>query len=208
MPSFERELDLLSQGYYPIAGIDEAGRGPLAGPVVAGAVILDPDQPTLSWLRQVDDSKKLTPKARERAFAEINSRALGVGVGIGSCEEIDRLGISPATRLAMARAVGNLPVKPSHLLVDYVPLTEPGIPFLSLVRGDSICYTIAAASIVAKVTRDRMMVEADAVYPGYGFSQHKGYPTLQHRRLLAELGPCPIHRRSFALQPRLPENVE
>ncbi len=205
MPTFGHELELLARRYSPVAGVDEAGRGPLAGPVVAAAVILDPKQGELPWLNHVDDSKKLSPKARERAYADIMKEALGVGVGMGTTEEVDSVGIGPATRLAMVRAIESLPVKPAHLLIDYVPLREAGIPFTSLVKGDSKCFTIAAASIVAKVTRDRMMVEADAEYPGYGFSQHKGYGTLEHRRMLLEHGPCPIHRRSFTLKLRTSE---
>ena len=198
MPTFENELDLHSKGYSLVAGVDEAGRGPLAGPVVAAAVILAPERASPSWLRLVDDSKVLTPKGRERALVQIEDRATAIGVGMGTVAEIDAAGINQATRWAMARAVENLPIRPHYLLVDYVELAEPCIPYLALVKGDSRCYTIAAASIVAKVTRDRMMEEADAAYPGYCFSQHKGYPTLQHRRLLANLGPSPIHRLSYA----------
>ncbi len=204
MPTFEHELRISAQGYPTVAGVDEVGRGPLAGPVVAAAVILDPVLGVLPWLAGVDDSKKLAAQAREDIYPIILEKAKGVGVGAASNEEIDGMGIGPASRLAMARAVKSLPEQPSHLLVDYVPLGETGIPFFSLVRGDSKCYTIAAASIVAKVTRDRLMMEADDRYPGYGFSQHKGYATAGHRRRLMELGPSPIHRRSFSLKQRLP----
>lgn len=180
------------------------GRGPLAGPVVAAAVLLKPSLGVPPWLAQVDDSKVLTVRARERMYPLILQGASGVGIGSASNDEIDRIGIAPACKLAMFRAVEALPERPSHLLVDYVQLKELGIPCFSLAKGDSLCYSIAAASIVAKVTRDRFMTEADSAYPGYGFSRHKGYATLAHRRSLLELGPSPIHRRSFTLKARLP----
>ena len=204
MPSFEHELRISAQGFPTVAGVDEVGRGPLAGPVVAAAVLLKPALGVPPWLAEVDDSKKLTARARERLYPLILEGAAGVGVGSVSSEEVDSMGIAPACRLAMVRAVEQLPEEPSHLLVDYVALEELGIPCFSLAKGDSLCYSIAAASIVAKVTRDRLMTEADLEYPGYGFSRHKGYATLAHRRSLLELGPSPIHRRSFSLKARLP----
>lgn len=204
MPTFEHEFRISAQGFPTVAGVDEAGRGPLAGPVVAAAVLLKPALGVPPWMAEVDDSKKLTTRDREGIYPIILEGAAGVGVGAASNEEIDRVGIAPACRLAMVRAVEQLPEEPSHLLVDYVQLTELGIPCFSLAKGDSLCYSIAAASIVAKVTRDRLMMEADLEYPGYGFSRHKGYATLAHRHRLLELGPSPIHRRSFSLKTRLP----
>ena len=219
MPTFELEMGIQRQGFFPVAGVDEAGRGPLAGPVVAAAVVLPPFPPvakdpasvprrTLSrrrnsrgkkdWLRLVDDSKALTARQREWALKQIEVRAASIGVGMASPQEIDSNGIVQATRWAMRRAIENLPLRPSYLLVDFVQLSECGIPFQGLTHGDSLCYCIAAASIVAKVTRDRIMEEADVTYPGYGFSRHKGYATPQHLRQLALQGPSPIHRRSFS----------
>ena len=202
MPTFDLETMLRRQGFPLVAGVDEAGRGPLAGPIVAAAVILpvlshDECSPP-SWIAQVDDSKKLTPNQRHRAFQQIQANCVAVGMGMASPGEIDSAGIAEANRWAMLRAVDSLPVKPSYLLIDFVNLPRCGIPFHSLVRGDSLCYSIAAASIVAKVTRDRLMEEADATYPGYEFSRHKGYGTAQHMGLLALRGPSPIHRRSFS----------
>ena len=203
MPTFDLELQLQRQGYRRVAGVDEAGRGPLAGPVVAAAVVLPPvsfDAQVDSlppWLDLVDDSKALSPLQRQRAMDVIESHACAIGVGMASHEEIDGIGIGEATRCAMRRAVGCLPLRASHLLIDYVRLDGCGVPFQSVVHGDRISYSIAAASIVAKVTRDWLMQQADVLYPGYGFSKHKGYGTARHLRLLAERGPCPIHRRSF-----------
>ena len=173
------------------AGMDEAGRGPLVGNVVAGCVVMPPE-PLLLW---VDDSKKLSPQRREKVFEEIMANALFVGVGQASPEEIDQYNSMQATKMAMRRAAENAPA--DLFLIDAVqglglPGEERGI-----IHGDALCYSIAAASIVAKVTRDRQMEELDAQYPGYGFAQHKGYGTAQHIAALRELGPCPAHRRSF-----------
>ena len=198
MPTLNLELGLRRQGYLLVAGVDEAGRGPLAGPLVAAAVILPWGQSAHHWLGLVDDSKVLSPRQRDRALEKIEAHARAIGVGVATAEEIDAVGIAPATKWAMGRAVDNLPVKPSYLLVDFVKLPECGVPHRGIVHGDSLCYSIAAASIVAKVTRDRLMEEADVHYPGYGFSRHKGYPTQQHLSQLALRGPCPIHRISFA----------
>ena len=204
MPTFDLERPLQRQGFPLVAGVDEAGRGPLAGPVVAAAVIFPAHlfssgdgECVPSWLIGVDDSKKLTPTQRTSALEEIEAHAASFSVGMSTHEEIDSWGIAPATRRAMKRAIYNLPLQPSYLLIDFLELPECGIPFQSMPRGDSLCYSIAAASIVAKVTRDRLMEEADATYPGYGFSKHKGYATAQHLRLLALRGPSPIHRRTF-----------
>lgn len=173
------------------AGMDEAGRGPLVGNVVAACVVM-PKEPLLLW---VDDSKKLSQQRREKVFDEIMETALFVGVGQASAREIDQLNILNATKLAMRRAAENAPA--DLFLIDAVqglglPGEERGI-----IHGDALCYSIAAASIVAKVTRDRQMEELDALYPGYGFAQHKGYGTAQHIAALKKLGPCPEHRRSF-----------
>lgn len=173
------------------AGMDEAGRGPLAGNVVAACVVM-PASPLLPW---VDDSKKLSPKRREQVYQEILETALFVGVGQASPEEIDAINILESTKNAMRRAAENAPV--SLFLIDAVqglglPGEERGI-----IHGDALSYSIAAASIIAKVTRDRQMAALDSQYPGYGFAQHKGYGTAQHIAALRELGPCPAHRRSF-----------
>ena len=199
MPDLSLEKRLLGQGYRLVAGVDEAGRGPLAGPVVAAAVILPPDLTgSEPWLDLLDDSKALTLTQRERADATVRQHGLAVGVGHASSEEIDHLGIGQATISAMLRAVADLPLAPAYLLLDFVHLNQCHLPFQAIVKGDSISYSIAAASNVAKVTRDRWMREADQLYPGYSFAQNKGYPTAQHRALLRQLGPCNIHRRSFA----------
>jgi ribonuclease HII len=199
MPDLSLEQGLYRRGVPLVAGVDEAGRGPLAGPVVAAAVILPPGLSGFEpWLGLLDDSKALSPARREGAVASIQRHALAIGVGQASPEEIDHLGIGRATIEAMMRAVAALPVQPAHLLFDFVHLRECPFPFQTVVRGDSLSYSIAAASDVAKVTRDRLMLEADARFPGYSFARHKGYPTARHLDLLRKLGPCDIHRRSFA----------
>ncbi len=199
MPTLDLEWRLHEKGAALVAGVDEAGRGPLAGPVVAAAVILPPYlDPSLEWIHLVDDSKKLSPLQRERALQHIEVHALAIGVGMASPEEIDSVGIAKANRSAMVRSVQNLPMRPHHLLIDFVTLEECGLPYHAFARGDALCCSIAAASVVAKVTRDRLMIEAEDSYPGYGFAQHKGYGTREHLRLLRLLGPSPIHRRSFA----------
>ena len=198
MPDLSLEQGLYCQGLRLVAGVDEAGRGPLAGPVVAAAVILPPDligdEP---WLGLLDDSKRLSPTQREKAVIAIQDHALAIGVGQVSSVDIDRKGISLATIEAMMTAVANLPVTPNHLLLDFVYISSCLLPFDTVVKGDSISYSIDAASNVAKVTRDRWMVQADAQYPGYAFASHKGYPTADHVARLNELGPCPIHRQSY-----------
>ena len=198
MPNLSLEQGLYCQGLRLVAGVDEAGRGPLAGPVVAAAVILPPDligdEP---WLGLLDDSKRLSPAQREKAVTAIQDHALAIGVGQVSSVDIDRKGISLATIGAMMTAVANLPVTPNHLLLDFVYISSCLLPFDTVVKGDRISYSIAAASNVAKVTRDRWMEQADALYPGYEFASHKGYPTAGHVARLNELGPCPIHRQSY-----------
>jgi ribonuclease HII len=178
----------------PLAGVDEAGCAPLAGPVVAGAVVLDRD----SFPRGIDDSKKLSLEAREALHAKLMRQAR-CGVGIVSVEEIDALNIYWARMLAMARAVEALGFDPAFVLVDGNRCPKWGRPSQAIVSGDARCRSIAAASIIAKVTRDRIMAAHAAEYPGYGWERNRGYPTPDHRRALRELGPTPLHRRSFGL---------
>jgi ribonuclease HII len=180
----------------PVAGVDEAGRGPLAGPVVAAAVILDPSRP----IEGLDDSKKLDAASRERLYDEIIARALSWSVAEVSPADIDRLNVLQATLLGMQRAIETLEVAPSLALVDgnRPPRVSLDCEIRTLVGGDALEPAISAASILAKVTRDRRMLEWHERYPGYGFDRHKGYPTPEHMRALETLGPCPIHRRSFA----------
>ncbi len=201
-PDLTAERRLWALGYSRIAGIDEAGRGPWAGPVVAAAVILPPREDVLQALAGVTDSKRLSPAQREALFHRIHRVALGVGVGEASAREIDAMGIVPATQLAMHRAIVALPEPPDYLLIDYVSLPDVTLPQEAIVKGDARVLSIAAASIIAKVTRDRIMVEMDARYPGYGFARHKGYGTRAHREALRRLGPSPIHRTSWNVNTR------
>jgi ribonuclease HII len=196
-PNLDHEIELNSQGYELIAGIDEVGRGALAGPVVASAVIL-PRSVNLSWFGLVRDSKELDFRKRESLFDLINEEAAAVGVGIVPSQVIDSINILKATKLAMLQAVEKLPKQPSFLLIDRVTLSQCPIPQRGITRGDKLCLSIACASIIAKVTRDRMMHEFDQIYPGYGFAQHKGYGTGEHISCLRKLGPSPIHRLYFA----------
>lgn len=176
-----------------IAGVDESGRGPLAGPVVAAAVVIPPDR----RIRGLADSKLLTPEAREALYRVIVARA-AVGVGVVDHETIDRVNILRATQLAMQEALRRLPVAPELVITDFVPVPDVPCPQRNLVDGDARCASVAAASIVAKVTRDRIMLEADREYPVYGFARHKGYATPEHLAALDRYGPCPLHRRTFA----------
>ncbi len=193
-PTFRFEKALREAcGFRRIAGIDEAGRGPLAGPVVAAAVIL----PINEDFPGIDDSKRLTPAKRERLFDVIQTRALGVGVGIVGPEEIDTLNIRRAALLAMKKAVEALPEAPDFCLVDGRDEAPIAIPQSPLVKGDRRSLSVAAASIIAKVTRDRIMLAYHARYPDYGFDRNMGYGTRQHRAALKRVGPSPIHRRSF-----------
>lgn len=192
-PTEEFERVARRCGYRRIAGIDEAGRGPLAGPVVAAAVIL----PTRCRIAGVDDSKQLSEEARDRLYAAILQRAVGLGIGSADVGEIDRLNILQATRLAMRRAIEQLVPLPDYLLVDAVTLPGVRISMRPIIKGDSLSLSIAAASIIAKVTRDRLMVKYDALFPEYDFLSHKGYGTPGHLQRLARHGPCPIHRRTF-----------
>jgi len=196
MPSFIEEQLLEAQGYERIAGVDEVGRGALAGPVVAAAVIL-PRGVDTPWLNEVRDSKLLTPAKRELLFNLIYGTAVAVGIGATAHELIDKMGIVAATRLAMKEAVELLSPQPESLLIDYMRLPEVELPQKGITNGDDLCYSIACASIIAKVARDRLMVTFDSVYPGYGLARHKGYGTREHFARLVKLGPCPIHRRTF-----------
>lgn len=177
-----------------VAGVDEAGRGPLAGPVYAAAVILDPRRP----IAGLDDSKRLTPARRAALEPEIQTHSLAWSLGLASVEEIDRLNILQASLLAMRRAVLTLDPSPLMVLVDGNRCPALDCPARSMVGGDGLVPAIAAASILAKVARDRLMERLELDYPGYGFARHKGYPTQEHRDALGRLGPCPEHRRTFA----------
>ena len=198
-PDLTFEHRLWQSGLAYVAGMDEAGRGALAGPVAVGAVIL-PDQPhLLSTLKGVRDSKQMTPLAREHLAPRIQESALAWSVGFATPDEIDALGIVPATRLAALRALEVLSLFPCYLLTDFrLELPELDIPQTSLVKGDVKCLSIAAASVLAKTARDRFMCELDSQYPGYGLGRHKGYGTLYHRRALKRLGYSPIHRKTFS----------
>ncbi|MBI5555528.1 MAG: ribonuclease HII [Elusimicrobia bacterium] len=177
-----------------VAGIDEAGRGPLAGPVVAGAVILPP----FTFLPNLNDSKLVSEKNRAALFQEIYKIAVAVGIGEVSVELIDRHNILEATKMAMKRAIKNLGVTPDFLLLDAVKLKDTALPQKNIIRGDTISASIAAASIVAKVYRDKLMQELDKQFPWYGFNQHKGYGTKKHLAALTKYGPCPCHRQTFS----------
>jgi len=195
-PTFIEEELLEAQGYRLIAGLDEAGRGALAGPVVAAAVIL-PCRLETPWLSQVRDSKLLNPPKRELLFHYIHEIAISTGIGVVRHEVIDAQGIIKATRLAMQLAIDQLSPAPESLLIDYMLLPEVKLTQKGITNGDGLCFSIACASIIAKVTRDRLMVEMDKIYPDYGLAQHKGYGTERHMSCLRRLGPSPIHRRSF-----------
>ncbi len=198
-PTLAEERVLCAQGYHHIAGLDEAGRGAWAGPVVAAAVILPLDNPSLSRsLDGVRDSKQLPPRQRDILYEHIRAVAVAVGIGMIPAKGIDTIGIVPATCRAMAAAVAQLSPAPDFLLIDFLRLDEVALPQKSITKGDAHCLSIAAASIIAKVTRDRLLIEMEATYPGYGFARHKGYGTREHRAALNRLGPCGIHRRSYA----------
>ena len=189
--SFEKAA--YRNGFTCVAGIDEAGRGPLAGPVMAAAVIL----PAGLSIIGIDDSKKLTPDKREKLFEIIMAHALTVGIGTMSPAEIDRINILQATRRAMLAAVQQLSPRPDYLLIDGISTIDSAIPQKTIKKGDSLSLSIAAASIIAKVSRDRLMVEMDSTYPGYGFAGHKGYGSAAHMDAIRRLGPSPIHRLTF-----------
>jgi ribonuclease HII len=198
LPNLSEEHALLAAGHTLVAGLDEAGRGAWAGPVYAAAVVLPLDRPNLAGLLDgVRDSKLLSPMRREALLPVIEEVALAIGVGRAEPAEIDDVGIAPATRRAMLRALSGLTVPVSALLIDYVRLPESDLHQRAFPEADLRCLSVAAASIVAKVARDRLMVQLDAQFPNYGFAQHKGYGTPQHRQALARLGPSPIHRMSW-----------
>lgn len=194
MPDYQFEKAALLRGFNCICGVDEAGRGPLAGPVCAAAVILSPD----TVIEGLDDSKKLTEKKRESLFGVIKEKAEAYAVAFGTLEEIEQFNILEATFMAMNRAVESLPVKADYALIDgnRVPKNIK-IPCGTVVKGDSKSVSVAAASVLAKVTRDRLMLEYDEKYPQYNFKKHKGYGTKEHIELLHKFGPCEIHRLSF-----------
>ena len=196
MPSFSEEKILKAQGYRYIAGVDEAGRGALAGPVVAAAVIL-PLNKDLPFISQVRDSKKLTPLKRESLFHHIHESAVTVGIGMSNLDVIDTLGIVTATRLAMKSAIEQLSPPPDYMLIDYLRLPEIDLPQKGITRGDDLIYSIACASIIAKVSRDKLMIKLDTEYSGYRLANHKGYGTREHMECLRRLGPCAIHRKTF-----------
>jgi ribonuclease HII len=198
-PSIAHEMAWQHAGYPLVAGVDEAGRGAWAGPVAAAAVILPAWEAIPPAFAAVADSKLLDAATRERLFAVICAGAISFGVGMLPAEEIDHIGILPATRAAMQMALAALEPPAQVILIDAVPLADPaGRPQAAIIKGDQLCLSIAAASILAKVSRDRWMRRADAEYPGYGLAQHKGYGTAQHAAALRALGPCALHRRSYA----------
>ncbi len=196
-PDLSFEQALWSRGVQFVGGIDEAGRGALAGPVAAGVVILPKQADLIVQLSGVRDSKQMSPKHRAEWAKKLHVMALAWGVGYASADEIDAIGIVPATRLAAQRALFQLRVKPQHLLLDYLRLPDVSLPQTSLVKGDQRSLSIAAASILAKTARDGLLCDYEGQYPGYGFAAHKGYGTLAHRRAMQRLGMTPIHRRSF-----------
>ena len=204
-PTLEEELRLWAQGYQKLAGLDEAGRGALAGPVSAAAVILPVDKGISRRLNGVRDSKLMTSIQRQHWAAIIKENALAWAVACASNQEIDDLGIVPATRLAMLRALKALSYVPQYLLIDYIRQPVSSLPQKAIVKGDRLCLSIAAASVLAKTHRDEIMVAQDSLYPGYNFARHKGYGTLEHRRILASIGGCEIHRRSFHLKNQSPD---
>ena len=190
----EIETKLYEEGTHYICGIDEAGRGPLAGPVVVAAVIMPKD----SFIEGVNDSKKVSEKKREKLYEEITSTAIAWGVGIIDQKEIDDINILQSTKKALTMSLQSLAIKPNLILVDALKdIDTLGIPYQSIIKGDAKCYSIAAASIIAKVTRDRIMRQWDELYPEYGFEKNKGYGTAIHIAALKEYGPCPLHRKTF-----------
>ena len=199
MMRFERQVQ--DQGFARVAGVDEAGRGPLAGPIVAGAVVL------AGTLAGLDDSKRLTPARREKLYEALMDGDHGIGVAVVDSVDVDCLGIQSANYVAMAQAVARLSPPPDFVLVDGFVIRGCRLPQKAIVKGDRKSMSIAAASIIAKVTRDRIMERLDAAYPGYGFTAHKGYGTAEHLDALRRLGPCPVHRRSFAPVAGRPETA-
>jgi len=196
IPSFTEEKQLRQQGFRFIAGVDEVGRGALAGPVLAAAVIM-PITFKAPWRKEVRDSKLLSPAQRESLYEPIRGTALAVGIGSSDVWTIESLGIVRATEIAMEQAVKQLSPRADAVLIDYMRVPGIKLPQKGVVDGDTLCFSIACASIIAKVTRDRMMEELDRTHPGYLFGQHKGYGTEEHLACLRKLGPCQIHRRTF-----------
>jgi ribonuclease HII len=196
-PDLSVELSFWQAGLNALAGLDEAGRGAWAGPVSAAAVILPPDPQILERLAGVRDSKQMTPQQREKWAEIIRAEVVASAVGFAGQAEIDQIGILPATRLAMRRALEQLAVAPQRLLIDALRLPEVDLPQMALVKGDARCLSIAAASVLAKTGRDSLLRDDDRSFPGYGFARHKGYGTAAHLAALRELGPCELHRRSF-----------
>lgn len=197
-PHLRHEQALWVNGALWVAGIDEAGRGALAGPVAAAAVVLPQIRSFTRELAGVRDSKQMTALQRQQWAEIVQARAVSCSVGMASPAEIDALGILPATRLAAERALAQLAVRPDHLLLDYLYLPQVALPQTALVKGDMTSLSIAAASVLAKTSRDALLQDYERQYPGYGFAEHKGYGTAAHRAAIARLGPCPIHRLSFA----------
>ena len=198
-PTLIHEYKLREAGYSHIAGVDEAGRGAWAGPIAAAAVILPlTDSDLASSLQNVRDSKLMTPSLRLTMYSRIQKTALCIGLGISSSEEVDELGVLGATYQAMCRALHSLSIPPQHVLIDHLKLPNYPTPQTPLTKGDRDVLSIAAASIIAKVARDEIMKAWDSIYPGYGFSHHKGYGTFEHRKALQQLGPIHIHRKTFA----------
>ncbi|KAA3643596.1 MAG: ribonuclease HII [Chloroflexi bacterium] len=196
-PNLKYEKGLWQAGVEYVAGVDEAGRGALAGPVCAGAVMLPPKNSIFRQLKGVTDSKQMTAKQREFWAAEIKARAVSWGVGFASANEIDSIGIVPATRLAMGRAIEELDQFVEHLLIDALLLPEVSTPQTSLLKGDARSLSIACASVLAKVARDKVMIEMDNNYATYGFARHKGYGTRAHRTAIKQYGPSEMHRLTF-----------
>ena len=188
------DKEFFDKGVKYIAGIDEAGRGPLAGPVVVASVILPQD----SMIEGINDSKKVSEAKREKLYDLIINEAISYGIGIIYQDEIDEINILQATKKGLTEAIKQMEIKPNIIMVDALSgIDTLGIPYKSIIKGDAKCYSIAAASIIAKVTRDRIMREWDKIYPEYGFGSHKGYGTAKHIAAIREFGPCPIHRRTF-----------
>ena len=203
-PRLDEERVLWQRGLTAVAGVDEVGMGPLAGPVVAAAVILPPDLTCegglpVTFPQGVRDSKTLTLKARERLAVEVRNVAVGIGIGVVEVEEIDQINIYQAGMKAMRLALAKLSVTPEHVLIDGRSLKELSCPQTTFIKGDRDVYSIAAASIIAKVYRDTLMMRLDYQYPDYGFARHMGYGTPAHRDAIRRLGPSPVHRRSFRL---------
>jgi len=199
-PTLEQETALWKVGYQQVAGLDEAGRGALAGPVVAAAVILPQDAEIIRRLSGVRDSKLMTPLQRQNWALEIKQAALAWSIGTASHAEIDGVGIVPATHRAMLRALDNLAAPPHYLLIDYLVLSGTQLPQIAMIKGDRVCLSIAAASVLAKTYRDELMLGMDKEYPPYQFARHKGYGTRKHYEILSAIGPCEIHRKTFRLK--------